>query len=217
MIIIVTGLVPPVAVNGQTNSPRRWDRQPLPEQIPAEFRPWIGRITAGKSIPELNKFLQAGGNIVTIGTSTNLAYHLGIPVRDALVELVNGKEKKLPGEKFYIPGSVLRVSVDSTNEAAWGMGAVTDVYFEHSPVFIISPEANAKGIVHPLAWFPDNHPLRSGWAWGQAYLQDGVAAFVASVGKGKLYAFGPEITFRAQTHANFKFLFNELYKTADNR
>ena len=61
------------------------------------------------------------------------------------------------------------------------------------------------------AWFATGKPLRSGWAWGQEYLRNGVAAFVANVGKGKLYAFGPEITFRAQTHGVFKWLFNEMY------
>ena len=68
------------------------------------------------------------------------------------------------------------------------------------------------GSIRPIAWFATDSPLRSGWAWGQAYLQDGVAAFVATVGKGKLYAFGPEITFRAQTHGTFKLLFNQLYQ-----
>ena len=33
-----------------------------------------------------------------------------------------------------------------------------------------------------------------------------------TVGKGRLYAFGPEITFRAQSHNTFKMLFNQLYK-----
>jgi hypothetical protein len=31
------------------------------------------------------------------------------------------------------------------------------------------------------------------------------------VGKGTLYLFGPEITFRAQPHGTFKLLFNTLY------
>ncbi|MEJ0056149.1 MAG: hypothetical protein WDN75_11070 [Bacteroidota bacterium] len=39
----------------------------------------MGKITPEKSIPALKKFLENGGKIVTIGTSTNLAYHLGIP------------------------------------------------------------------------------------------------------------------------------------------
>ena len=33
----------------------------------------------------------------------------------------------------------------------------------------------------------------------------------AHVGKGKLFLFGPEITFRAQPHGTFKFLFNGIY------
>ena len=184
---------------------------PRVEDTPEEYRARLGRITPEKSIPQLKKFMEEGGNIVTIGSSTNLAYHVGVPVRNSLVELVNGKEQRLPGEKYYIPGSILRVSIDSTHESAWGMGAEADVYFDASPVFNITPDANSKGIVKPIAWFASNKPLRSGWAWGQSYLQDGVAAFVATVGQGKLYAFGPEITFRSQTHGTFKLLFNELY------
>jgi hypothetical protein len=38
------------------------------------------------------------------------------------------------------------------------------------------------------------------------------------IGAGKLLLFGPEITFRAQPHATFKFLFNALhYATAQSR
>jgi hypothetical protein len=208
VILFVTSAIPAYNPGGIAS---RRNSDPKPEDTPLAYRKMLGRVTADKSIPQLKKFLEAGGNIVTIGSSTNLAYHLKLPVRDALVELVNGQEVKLAKEKFYIPGSVLRVSVDSTNQAAWGMNKSADVYFDGSPVFNISTEASLNGTVKPLAWFPNNKPLRSGWAWGQAYLQDGVAAFVAKVGKGNLYAFGPEITFRAQTHGTFKLLFNTLY------
>jgi len=212
LIIFVSGAIPPLPVPGATMPGRgRFGRQPKPEDIPEEYRSHLGRITADKSIPRLRKFLEEGGNIVTIGASTSLAYHLGLPVHDALTELVGGKERKLPGEKFYVPGSVLQVSVDSTQQAAWGMNSKADVYFEQSPVFNISPSTYTTGQIRPIAWFATDKPLRSGWAWGQAYLQNGIAAFVATVGKGKLYAFGPEITFRAQTHGAFKLLFNEMY------
>jgi hypothetical protein len=43
------------------------------------------------------------------------------------------------------------------------------------------------------------------------YLEGGVAAAAAEVGQGKLYLFGPEITFRAQPHGTFRFLFNGIY------
>jgi hypothetical protein len=208
VIVFVGGAIPSTTQTAE--SPFRRN-EPNPDSIPAEFRSHLGRITPQKSIPELRKFLEAGGHIVTIGSSANLAYQLDLPVRDALVELVGGKERRLPGEKFYIPGSVLRVSLDTAIQPAWGMSSTADVYFDQSPVFNINPIAYANGTIRPIAWFADDHPLRSGWAWGQAYLRDGVAAFVATVGQGKLYTFGPEITFRAQTHGTFKLLFNQLY------
>ncbi|HEV3411513.1 MAG TPA: M14 family metallopeptidase [Puia sp.] len=210
VIVFVGGAIPATTQTGETPRGRN---EPNPDSIPSEFRSHLGRISANKSIPELKKFLEAGGHIVTIGSSANLAYQLGLPVHDALVELVAGKERRLPNEKFYIPGSVLRVSFDTTIQPSWGMASTADVYFDQSPVFNISPAAYANGTIRPIAWFADDHPLRSGWAWGQAYLQNGVSAFVATVGQGKLYTFGPEITFRAQTHGTFKLLFNQLYVT----
>ena len=44
--------------------------------------------------------------------------------------------------------------------------------------------------------------------WQDAYPGYGVAE--AEVGRGQLFLFGPEITFRAQPHGTFKFLFNAL-------
>ena len=67
-----------------------------------------------------------------------------------------------------------------------------------------------KGI-RPVAWFDTASPLRSGWAFGQGYLNGGVEIVQASMGKGRLILFAPEITFRAQPHGTFKFLFNGIY------
>jgi len=65
--------------------------------------------------------------------------------------------------------------------------------------------------VHPLAIIPNATPLRSGWAWGQQYLSGSVEAAEATIGKGKLFLFAPEITFRGQPHGTFKWLFNGIY------
>lgn len=209
VIVFVGGAIPGLA--GESGRGGGGFGQPQSDSsLPVEYRGRRGRISPDKSVPELKRFLEAGGRIVTIGSSTSLAYHLKLPVRNALVELVNGEEQRLPAEKYYIPGSILQVSLDSTRPATYGLPARCDVYFDASPVFNLTPEAVAKGTVKPLLWFPNNQPLRSGWAWGQGYLQGGVTAFEASVGTGKLYAFGPEITFRAQTHGTFKMLFNQL-------
>jgi hypothetical protein len=84
------------------------------------------------------------------------------------------------------------------------------MFFDNSPVFKLGPEAVARG-VKALAWFDSRTPLRSGWAWGQEYLENGVIAVDASVGKGRVLLFGNPILQRAQPHATFKFLFNAIY------
>jgi hypothetical protein len=212
LILFVGGAIPAARGARPEGGGGERSADPRPGEVPAEFRPWLGRITVDSSVTPIRKFMEEGGTVVTIGSSTNLAYHLGLPVRSALVEMIGDTERPLPGEKFYIPGSLLRMNVDSTQQAGWGMPAACDVYFDASPAFNLSPQAIAKGQVVPLAWFSTNKPLRSGWAWGQEYLQDAVAAFVAPIGLGKLYAFGPEIMFRGQTHGTFKLFFNTLYK-----
>ena len=211
VIIFVSRAIPPVS-GTETNRYGFSMRDPKPEEVPAQYQHTLGKITKEKSIPQLKAFLEEGGSIITIGTSTNLAYHLGLPVRNALAETdKDGKEKPLPGTKYFIPGSVLQASFDNTQAIAWGMPSLADINFDNSPVFKLEAGAAEKGI-KPVAWFATDKPLHSGWAWGQAYLKDGVAAFVAPVGAGRLYAFGPEITFRAQPHGTFKLLFNGLYQ-----
>lgn len=211
VIVFVDGSIPAFNPNPAMATGRGFGG-PAPETVPEEYRARIGRMSQDKSIPQLKKFLEAGGEIVAIGSATNLATHLELPVRNAMVELVGGVEKRLPAEKYYVPGSVLNVALDSKQPANWGMDKTADVYFDNSPVFKLSADAVSSGKIKPLAWFANATPLRSGWAWGQSYLQDGVAAFEADYGKGKLFAFGPEITFRAQTHGTFKWMFNQLYK-----
>jgi Zinc carboxypeptidase len=220
VIVLATGVVPPVQTvkreSDDQNQSGTSRKDPKPEDIPIAYHSMMGKITAEKSVPELKAFMTMGGKIVTIGTSANLAYHLGLPIKNALTEISPyGVERNIPSEKYYVPGSILRVQLDSTQQATWGMASKADVYFENSPVLKLAPEAVAQGKVKPLAWFTDEPPLRSGWAWGQAYLKGGVVAFEAQVGNGKLVTFGPEITFRGQAHGTFKLLFNQLLQTGD--
>jgi hypothetical protein len=185
--------------------------QPNAADIPAEFRGRLGRVTIDKTIPQLKRFAEEGGAIIAYGGSAVLGRHLGLPVSDHLVEMTStGAERALPRDKYYIPGSILKVAVDNTSPLAWGFEKQVDVMFDNSPVLHLGPSAVMNG-VRPVAWFAGKESLRSGWAWGQHYLEDGVAAAEAKVGKGKVFLLGPEITFRAQPHGTFKFLFNGIY------
>jgi len=132
---------------------------PDPASLPAELRARVGEITARKTMPELRRFVEAGGTLVAIGRAAAAARYLGVPVSD--------------------------------------------------------PVSAAAGI-RPIAWFASASPLRSGRARGQGYLQGAAAAVEAPIGAGRVFLFGPEITFRGQPHGTFKLLFNSiLYSTAD--
>jgi hypothetical protein len=202
-LILVDGAIPLRDARGGAGTPD-------PQSIPPEFRPWLGNVTVSKTVPQLLRFLEAGGTILSIGSSTSLAQHAGLPLANALVERgADGAERPLPREKLYIPGSLLQVRVDNSNPLAFGMPEKADVFFLNSPVFRLRPDAGMRG-VRPVAWFDTGAPLHSGWALGQKYLQGGVAVAEAGVGKGHLYLYGPEITFRGQPHGTFKLLFNGI-------
>jgi hypothetical protein len=181
------------------------------ENIPAEYRDRVGSITASRTLPQLKKFMEDGGTILTIGEGSSMALQLGLPLSNALVEMSSdGNETSLPATKFYVPGSVLQAAVDTSNPLAFGMSDRVDFFFENDPSFTLKPDALARN-VKAVSWFDSATPLRSGWGWGQSYLKDSVAVVDAQVGKGKLFVFGPEITYRGQPHGTFKFLFNGMY------
>jgi len=132
-------------------------------------------------------------------------------VKNHLVEKgPDGRDRQLPGEKFYIPGSLLRAQIDNTNPLAYGMPSAVDVFYDNSPVFRMEPTAAIKK-TNAVGWFSGSDLLTSGWAWGQNYLDGGAAVAEATVGEGKVVLLGPEVNFRDQPHGTFKLLFNGLY------
>jgi hypothetical protein len=157
-------------------------------------------------VPQIRAFLDNGGTVVAIGSSArNLATHLEMPVGNHLLE--NGEP--LSRAQFFTPGSVLSARIDPSTPFTRGMSEETHVYFDNSPVFRLGEGAEAAG-VRRLAWFDSDSPLRSGWAWGQHYLENGVIALEATVGTGRAVLVGPDILKRAQPHGTFKLLLNAI-------
>ncbi len=180
--------------------------------IPAEYQPMVGAYTPAQTVPALKKFVEEGGTIIAVGRSaSNLARLLELPIGNHLVERdKDGGLRPVPSERFYVPGSVLSAAVDTSIPVAHGVTNPIDVFYDNSPVFRLEPEATLKGI-RPVAWIATAKPLRSGWAFGQSYLEKGILGVDAPVGRGRLLLFTPEITFRGQPHGTFKFLFNGIY------
>ena len=184
--------------------------QPTADRVPLEYRDHLGSVSVSRTVPELKRFVEAGGTLMAIGSSTSLGRDFGLPIRSALVERDGGTELPLSGDKFFVPGSILEVRVDPSHPLAFGIGERVNVFFDHSEAFRLLPEAAQRG-VKAVAWFDSPTPLRSGWAWGQQYLDQAVQIIDAPVGKGRVVLFGPEIAWRAQPHGTFKFLFNGIY------
>jgi hypothetical protein len=204
-----TGPVRPEVTGGDLPPPPADDARDE-SNIPEEYRGRRGSITTAKTLPHLKTFLEAGGTILTIGSSTALGNQLGLPIGNHLMEKdEEGRERTLPRTKFYVPGSLLRARLDNKHPLAWGLGEEIDVMFSASPTFKLSDDA--KGMQR-VAWFDSKSPLRSGWAWGQEHLENGIAIIDAEVGKGRLVMYGPQILFRAQPHGNFKLLFNGIVR-----
>ena len=183
----------------------------VPPNLPAEFAARTGSVTVARTIPQLKTFVERGGRLLAIGSSTSVAQQLGLPVASALVtRAADGSTQAIPRSRFYVPGSILRVAVDATSPLAFGLGRDADVFFDDSPAFALDAPAMVAGVTR-VAWYDSDTPLRSGWAWGQSILKGSAAIVDAPLGKGRVILYGPEITFRAQAHGTFKFLFNGIY------
>ena len=101
------------------------------------------------------------------------------------------------------------MQIQDSHPLAFGLPNEVDAVFNNSPTFRVENGAMERGFT-PVAWFGED-PLRSGWAWGEDYIEGGAGVVDASVSNGKLLLFGPEIAFRGQSHGTFKLLFNGIY------
>ncbi|HEY4321595.1 MAG TPA: M14 metallopeptidase family protein [Gemmatimonadales bacterium] len=206
-VLVFYGGIPSSAANGRGGF--GGGRGGANTNIPDEYKDQIGRMTADTTMPQIKAFLEQGGRVIGIGrTAVDLAQSLGLPIDNQVTGIST--------DKYYIPGSVLQVAVDTTQPAAAGAHPVTDIFFDNSPVLRLGADAAAKGVTR-IAWFSAPEPLRSGWAIGQPYLKDGVEMASAKVGLGTAYFYAPEMTFRAQPEGTFKFLFNTFYGDAPKR
>ena len=205
VLVFPTGAVPAAAGPAEENRYANTDFDPA--TVPEEYRDRVGGFSADATVPQLREFLEAGGTIITIGTSGNLAMHLNLPIGN---HMVDASGRALSADEYFIPGSILEARVDNTNPIAYGLGDRIDMMFSRSPVFRLEAGAEAQG-VRRVAWYDSDTPLRSGWAWGQEHARNGLAAIEADVGNGKLYIFGPEVLYRGQPHRTFKFVFNGIF------
>ncbi|HEY8164275.1 MAG TPA: M14 metallopeptidase family protein [Gemmatimonadaceae bacterium] len=182
-------------------------RPPPTVNVPAEWQHRVGVISEEKTLPQLRRFVDDGGTLIALGSAARIAHQLQLRLTDAVVDSAG---KPLPRARYYVPGSILKVAVDTTNPVAWGLPARVDVFFDNSPAFRFGAGASVAGM-RRVAWFDSPSPLRSGWAWGARVLDGAVEIATAKLGRGDVILYGPEVYFRSQPHGAFRFLFNGIY------
>jgi hypothetical protein len=165
---------------------------------PAEYRAGIGT----EGVTALKEFVNKGGTLVALGGASEFAieqFNLGL--RNALATL-NTKE-------FWCPGSTLRLDIDNTQPAAYGLPSrAFGVFLQGNMAFDLSNTANEN--YHVIARYADREILQSGWLVGEQNLSKKAAMVSAGVGKGRVIVVGFRTQHRAQTYGTFKLLFNAL-------
>ncbi|NNF37584.1 MAG: peptidase, partial [Gemmatimonadetes bacterium] len=175
------------------------------ERLPEELRDRVGSVSLDTTVPAIIEFIENGGTVVAIGGSSRLGIHAGLPIADYMVD---ERGEPYSSEEYYTPGSVHDVAVQHGSPVTHGLGDRVNILHSHSPVFRVEEGAES---VRVLARYDSPNPLVSGWAWGQEKLDGGASMLEADIGSGKLFLFGPKITFRGQSHGTFPLLFNGIY------
>ncbi|MEM4408332.1 MAG: M14 family metallopeptidase [Candidatus Caldarchaeum sp.] len=153
-----------------------------------------------EGVQSLKEFLSAGGTLVLMDDACGLARSLGIPVRNALANL--GRDR------FYCPGSILRLNVNPEHPLGWGMEREAIAYFDRSWALEFDNSMVSNATV--VATYGQGNPLLSGFLLGEEFVAGKPAIAEVPVGKGLLVLFGFRTQFRAQPYATFKLLFNAM-------
>jgi len=178
--------------------------------VPDEYKNQVGSVSAATTGPQLHRFVEDGGTLLAIGGSTGFDHYFGLPLSNALIDTsADGEGGRLPRRSSIFPGSVLQASVDNTLPIAYGLPDKVDVFYMNNPASICCPEPPKRVRAPSRGLPPPNRCERLGL--GPALPERDCGAVEGDVGKGKVYLFGPEITFRAQPYGTFKFLFNAIY------
>ena len=164
---------------------------------------YTGGMTAA-GMQNLRAFVEAGGTLVAMDRAADLPLHLfDLPIRNVTADV--------PENEFYVPGSILRITVDPSNPIASGMPREAAAFFINSPAF----DVQRRDGVEIVAEYPRSNVLLSGWLLGERVLAGRAAVVRARVGTGHVVLLGFRTEHRGQPHGTFKFLFNAILLGAE--
>jgi len=184
-----------------------------PGTMPPEYTGGLG--AAG--VKALREFVEQGGTLVCLNRASSFAIEqFKLPIRDVVAE-VSDKE-------FFVPGSILRIELDTSNPIAQGMPKESIAWVEDSPVFeVVDSERGSSSTVgegsskmpgpnvRVIARYPtDRSSLISGWLLGEKRIRGKAALVEVTIGKGRIILFGFRPQYRGQSLATYPLLFNAI-------
>lgn len=165
--------------------------------VPPEYAGGLG----SGGVAALDAFVRAGGTLICLDQAGALAVDtFALPVRDVTRD---------SGERFFCPGSLVRIDLDPSQPLSYGMPKETAGYFTFSSAYEILPKPD-QDAVQSVATYARQNILISGWLEGEAVIAGRTAALQATVGSGRVVLLGFPTQHRGQSYATFRLLFNAL-------
>ncbi len=177
-----------------------------PGVMPPQYTGGIGE----QGVKALREFVVQGGTLVFLNRASEFAIEqFRLPLRN----VVSG----VPRTDFYVPGSILRIELDTSHPMAAGMQKDTIAWVEDSPVFEVISANDKDTTVVPasnvriIARYPAKEdPLLSGWLLGGARIKGKAAIVEVTMGKGRFILFGFRPQYRAQSLATYPLFFKAI-------
>ena len=165
----------------------------------------------------LESYIEDGGTVVAFDQAANFAIEqFGLPVED----ITEG----VPSDDFFIPGSLIRATVNTEHPLGYGMQDTIATSFSQSRAFeAVRQDKMGEGgredtelpeppPVEEVVRYAEEDLLMSGWAMGEKKNIGGEAAMMrVRQGEGDVVLFGFRPQFRGQPRGTYKLLFNALH------
>jgi hypothetical protein len=169
------------------------------DELPPEYRGALEK----EGADVLKKFVENGGTLLAFsGGCDYVIENFNVPVRNALAKATD----------FSVPGSLVRVKVNTDHPVTADMPQETAIYIDRAMAFETTAPGNEMQRWVLMSYPEDSHDiLLSGWISGEDHLTRKAAAVATTYGKGRIVLFGFRPQHRGQTHATFPMIFDALY------
>ena len=146
----------------------------------------------------VREFVESGGRLVVMEEATEFAIGLfGLDVGNAVADLDN--------TEFYVPGSILRVDLESDPVTAGYDGSTAAWYWRSSRAFTVDDDR-----VEVLGRYSPTDPVVAGWVLGRDRLAGQSALLRARIGRGEVILFGFQPNYRGQSIVTWPLFFNAI-------